>query len=120
MVSINLAYQRGILSGIFQETYLEKEIREKENLLKEVYQNITLFTKEQQLLIKLFIREISLLRRDGCYDWLTTEVMEALIAKKFSWALEEYIEILATSPLVESVIPIYLKRLQKNRLGELI
>jgi len=109
--------QRGIISGLIVETFNPDEVNKRLEICEKLIPTYKdLFTKEQLQILRIVYKESKKYLQNGAVVFGISEITERIIAKKFPYLVEEMIEILSSGPIVEEMIPIYLKELENQML----
>ena len=108
-----IAYQRGILSGLFIEENIKDENIKKFNLIKQILEyNIHLFLSTQVDILKKAKKDVEECFKEGYYSaWIISEIFENNLTDDEK---AEYIEILGNAPLICENIPYYLDKLREE------
>ena len=109
--------QRGIISGLVLETFNPEEVNKRFEICEKLIPGYKhLFTEEQLQILRLVYKESKKYLQNGAVVFGISEITERIIAKKYPHLVEEMLEILCTGPLIEEMIPIYLKELENQML----
>ena len=111
------ALQRGIISGLIVETFSPDDVNRRFEFFEKLIPKYKhLFTKEQLQILRIVYHDAKKYNEDGAVVFGLSELGEKIISKKFPYLVDEMVEILATSPIVENMIPAYLKILENKML----
>ena len=109
--------QRGIISGLIVETFSPDDVNERFKICEELLPKYKhLFTKKQLRILRVVYHDAKRYNKDGAVVFGLSELGEKIISKKFPYLVDEMVEVLATQPIVESMIPAYLKILENKML----
>lgn len=109
--------QRGIVSGLMQETFIPDEINMRFEICEKLLPKYKdLFTEQQLQILRLIYQDAKRYNQDGTVVFGLSEKTIEIISKKYPYLAEEIIEIQSRGPITEKMIPVYLKELEKQNL----